>query len=108
MTIAYLLNTYPLTSTTFIRREIEALERGGLTVRRYALRGRDGDLVDPADMAEKPRIRYILDGNLAGLLAALLGEIVANPAGLARALPPWFSLLRAARGGVVRHVAYLL
>ena len=108
MTIAYLLNTYPLTSTTFIRREIEALERGGLTVRRYALRWRDGDLVDPADMAEKPRTRYILDGNLAGLLAALLGEIVANPAGLARALPPWFSLLRAARGGVVRHVAYLL
>ena len=108
MTIAYLLNTYPLTSTTFIRREMEALERGGLAVRRYALRGRGGDLVDPADIAEKPRTHYILEGNAAGLFFALLSEIFTNPAGFARALGPWSSLLRAARGGLVRHVAYLM
>ena len=108
MTIAYLLNTYPLTSTTFIRREMEALERGGLEVKRYALRGRGGDLVDPADIAEKPRTHYILEGNAAGLFFALLSEIFTNPAGLARALGPWFSLLRTARGGLVRHVAYLM
>ncbi len=108
MTIAYLLNTYPLISTTFIRREIEALERAGVAVRRYALRGRGGEAVDPADIAEKPRTHYILEGNAPRLLLALLAEIATNPAGLARALGPWFALLRAARGGVVRHVAYLL
>lgn len=108
MTIAYLMNTYPLISTTFIRREIEALERSGRPVKRYALRGKSGELVDPADIAEQSRVHYVLDGNALGLVVAFLKEIFLNPGGLAKALGPWFALLRAARGGVVRHVAYLL
>ena len=108
MTIAYLLNTYPLISTTFIRREIEALERAGMRVKRYAMRGRGEDVVDPADIAEKPRTHYILEGNGFGLITALLREFAVNPLGLLRAFGPWFSLLRVARGGFVRHVAYLL
>ena len=38
MTIAYLVNTAPVTSSTFIRREMAALEAQGVTVRRFALR----------------------------------------------------------------------
>ena len=37
--IAYLMPIYPMTSTTFIRREILALERQGFEVLRVALRG---------------------------------------------------------------------
>ncbi len=108
MNIAYLMNTYPLTSTTFIRREIEALERRGVSVKRFALRGKDGDLVDPLDVAEVGRTHYILTGNAGGLVAALFKELATNPGGFVKALGPWFSMLKAARGGVVRHVAYLL
>ncbi len=55
MNIAYLMNTYPITSTTFVRREIEALEQRGLTIKRYAAREWQGPLVDPLDIAEKSR-----------------------------------------------------
>ena len=68
MKIAYLLNTYPLTSTTFIRREIQALEERGLPIARYAVRRWDQALVEPLDMAEQQRTRYILSGNARGLI----------------------------------------
>ncbi len=106
--IAYLMNTYPLTSTTFIRREIEAHERRGLRVTRYALRGRDGELVDPLDIAEIDRTHYILSGNAGGLVKAFFRELMTNMGGLLKALGPWRSLLKQARGGVIRHVAYLM
>ena len=53
MKIGYLMNTYPLTSTTFIRREIESLEALGKEVKRYAVRHWSEKLVDP--LAEKKR-----------------------------------------------------
>ncbi|MEM9014677.1 MAG: glycosyltransferase family 4 protein [Pseudomonadota bacterium] len=106
--LAYLLNTYPLTSTTFIRREIEALERRGVGVTRFALRQWDGELVDPLDQAEVARTQYILTDNAFGLLSGFLTDLFANPGGLFRAIGPWWSLLRKARGGVVRHTAYFL
>ncbi len=108
MNLAYLMNTYPITSTTFIRREIEALERRGLSVKRYAVRHWDGDLVDPADIAEQSRTDYLLTGNTTGLIAGLFREIAVNPGGLIKALGPWLSLMKNARGGFVRHCAYLL
>ena len=108
MKIAYLLNTYPAPSGTFIRGEIEALEQLGVKVTRMAVRRFDGPLVDPADLREAAATRYLLDGNVKGLFAAALVELATNPAGLARALPAWLRLLRNARGGLVRHVAYLM
>ncbi len=108
MNLAYLMNTYPITSTTFIRREIEALERRGVKVKRYAVRQWDGELVDPADIDEPLRTHYLLSGNTLRLVAAFFREIVVNPGGLIKALGPWVSLLKNARGGLVRHSAYLL
>ncbi|WP_207764837.1 glycosyltransferase family 4 protein [Hyphococcus luteus] len=106
--IAYLMNTFPLTSTTFIRREIEAHERRGMKIHRYAVRKWDGALVDPLDIADVDRTHYILSGNAVGLVKAFFRELIGNPRGLMKALGPWWSLLKAARGGVVRHVAYLM
>ena len=51
--VAYLVNQYPKVSHTFIRREILALERSGITVERIALRGWDAEVVDPQDVAER-------------------------------------------------------
>jgi len=55
MKIAYLVNTHPRGSTTFIRREIQALERMGWQVHRIAMRADEAPLVDPADIAERER-----------------------------------------------------
>ena len=49
MRVGYLMNTYPLTSTTFIRREMESLEALGLEIKRYAVRNWAEKLVDPLD-----------------------------------------------------------
>lgn len=108
MKVAYLLNTYPAPSGTFIRNEIEALEGLGLDIDRLAVRRFAGKLVDPADIRESGVTRYLLDGNRSGLIAAALRELVTNPRGIARALPAWRTLLRNSRGGILRHVAYLM
>jgi glycosyltransferase involved in cell wall biosynthesis len=108
MKIAYLMNTYPMTSTTFIRREIEALEERGVRIKRYAVRGWSEGLVDPRDIEERKRTEYLLSGNVIGLLFAFLKEILVNPAGLLRGLGVWYRLNRAAKSALVQHVAYLL
>ena len=108
MKIAYLLNSYPMTSTTFIRREIEALVADGVEVERFAARPWNGPLVDPLDIAERQRTHYLLAGNVPNLFAAFLRELFTNPLRLARAAGVAFRLWRHAREGFGRHVAYLL
>ncbi|MDP9123145.1 MAG: colanic acid biosynthesis glycosyltransferase WcaL, partial [Pseudomonadota bacterium] len=60
MKVAYLVNQYPKVSHTFIRREILALERQGVSVVRFALRGWDADVKGAEDLAERDRTRHIL------------------------------------------------
>jgi glycosyltransferase involved in cell wall biosynthesis len=60
MKIAYLLNTYPKPSHTFIRREIAALERLGAQVHRFAMRDDASALVDTEDKAENARTEHVL------------------------------------------------
>ncbi|MEM7269767.1 MAG: hypothetical protein AAF401_10995 [Pseudomonadota bacterium] len=55
MKIGYLMNTYPVTSGSFIRREIHALEARGVSVSRFAVRRWDQELVDEADRKEGER-----------------------------------------------------
>ncbi|NEU13494.1 glycosyltransferase family 4 protein [Methylobacterium sp. BTF04] len=108
MKLAYLMNTYPMTSATFIRREIEAIEALGQPIQRYAVRVWDQDLVDPRDRAEREVTHYLLTGNLRGLLRACIRELAGNPFGVARCLGPWFGLSWNARNGLVRPIAYLM
>lgn len=108
MKIAYLMNSYPRTSTTFIRREIEALEKAGQQVLRYAGRDWNEDLVDPLDVAEKGRTHYLLSGNLLGLVIAFFQALFLIPLRTARAFSQMVALCINARGGFVRHFAYFL
>ena len=108
MKIAYLLNSYPMTSTTFIRREIEALVADGVEIHRFAARPWAEKLVDPLDIEEQKRTHYLLAGNVPNLLAAFARELVANPVGLVRAAAVAFRLWRNARSGAGRHAGYLL
>ena len=107
MRLAYLLNSYPMTSTTFIRREIAAIERAGVPVRRFAVRHWDQRLVDPQDMSERGRVEYLLSGRGGRLLAGLAAHALLHPGSFGEALETVGELHRAAGGGFVRHGAYL-
>ena len=58
--VGYLINQYPKVSHSFIRREILALERLGLHVKRFAVRGWEGPFIDPADQREHSLTRYLM------------------------------------------------
>ena len=73
MKIAYILNTYPQPSHSFIRREIAALEAAGHEVLRFAMRGPDVLLVDGQDKAEEARSHYVLAAGGAALDSASAG-----------------------------------
>ncbi|MEP6505559.1 MAG: glycosyltransferase, partial [Betaproteobacteria bacterium] len=108
MKIAYLLNSYPMTSTTFIRREIERLEAAGVEVLRFACRHWNGGaLVDPLDIADQRRTEYMLTGNASGVLREFAEELLANPGGVLRAAAATLRLWRNARAGLGRHLGDL-
>ncbi|QEA12481.1 glycosyltransferase [Comamonas flocculans] len=79
MRAAYFVNQYPKVSHSFIRREILALERQGVQVQRYALRGWGDAVADPEDAAEQPRTRYLLRGGLMGLARASVRVAMTRP-----------------------------
>ncbi len=108
MIVGYLMNMYPMVSTTFIGREIAALEAQGLVVKRYAIRRWDGPLTDPGDLREQAATRYLLSELRRRFLFILLREMVGNPAGLLRAARLSVTLTRNAGWSLVRQVAYLL
>jgi glycosyltransferase involved in cell wall biosynthesis len=104
--IAYLINQYPAVSHSFIRREIQALERRGLEVLRFSARP-SGDLVDVADKEEASRTRVLLASGWAVLAMATLGAVVQHPRRFAKALRVAASMARQSDGGFLRHMIYL-
>ncbi|MFZ3583342.1 glycosyltransferase family 4 protein [Loktanella sp. DJP18] len=108
MTLVYLMNTYPLISTTFVRREIHAHETAGVPVARFAIRPWGQPLVDPLDRAELARTIYLLGPGLLRLALGGLREAVLNPAGLARALATTLHLATRRGGTGARNFVYLL
>jgi len=105
--IAYLVNQYPQTSQSFIRREIEALEARGRPVLRYTLRAVDQPLVDAGDRAERDRTRAVLGVGGGGLALALAREAAGRPSAFARALRLAVGLGRPSERGVGVHLIYL-
>ncbi len=109
MKLAYLMNTYPLISTTFVRQEIHAHEAAGVTgLTRFAIRPWSEELVSPEDIAEKEITEYLLTVGAPALLGGFLVELITNPIRSLQALATTARLIRAARGNVVRNLAYLL
>lgn len=105
-TIGYLVNQYPSVSHSFIRREIIALERLGLAVERFALRGWDANVVDPDDIAERQRTRYVLQAGLISLGIPIFRAFTGNPLRFLSAL--WTALRMSMRSdrSIVHHLVY--
>ena len=105
--VAYLVNHYPKVSHTFVRREILALERAGVTVLRYAMRGWDAVPPDPEDAREQTLTRYLVRGGLIPLLASTVRTAAAHPGRFWSALVQAMSLSRRSDRGVAYHFVYL-
>lgn len=105
--LGYLINQYPAASQTFIRREIAAIEAAGSPVRRYAVRGWSGALVDPDDQAEHGRTARILDVGAVGVAIATLATALTSPLAFGRALAAAWRLGGRSRRGRLVHLAYL-
>lgn len=107
MKLAYLVNTYPRASHSFIRREILALERRGHTVLRLAMRSDRGALTEAADIAEDGRTEHLLETGAGRLCARALGWMARRPGGALRALRLALRCGGRAEGGArMRHLIY--
>lgn len=114
MKLAYLINTYPQPSHSFIRREVQALERMDWQIVRFAMRSERARLSDPADIAEDGRTEHILEKGFLAIARKAL------PFAFRRPRPAFRSLKLAlacganggrgvsGTGGRLRHLIYWL
>lgn len=107
MRLAYLVNQYPKTSHSFVRREIRALEEQGFGIERFAIRRPDEPLPDVDDQAEQDLTTTLLDDKSA-LLTAFAKLALTHPIRLARAFALMTTMARKAGQDQVRHLAYLI
>src|SRR5882757_9271915 len=107
MRIGYLINQYPKISHSFIRREIQALERQGVSVMRIAIRGWNDRLVDSDDAQEQGRTRYVLQSGALQLIFDFLRVFVIHPIRTFRALALELSIARRSQRPLPVHLVYL-
>jgi len=108
MRIAYLVNQYPKTSHTFIRRELQALERAGLEIMRISLRGWDSELVDQDDIVEREKTSYVLRAGFPRLLWTFLKTAFTRPLHFMQALSLAFRMGWRAERPLLVHMVYLI
>ena len=104
--IAYLVNQYPMTSHSFVRREILALEAQGLEVERFSVRQTEGKHVDPSDAAEATRTTVILNDKKR-LAIATLRTALSRPGRLFAAARQAMAYAWKSDRGFINHAAYL-
>ncbi|WP_085796461.1 glycosyltransferase family 4 protein [Falsiruegeria litorea] len=107
MKIAYVLNTYPQPSHSFIRREVQALERQGFDITRLAMRRSEAALVDARDQGEAAQTTYVLDRGAFGLFGDTLRQAIRAPIKTAKGFFLAWRMGRASQIGVLRHFIYL-
>lgn len=107
MRVAYLTNQYPKVSHTFIRREINELERQGVVVERFAFRGWDAEVADPQDETERHKTRYTLQNGAGLLLLTAAKFALRNPGPFWKAMKSALSLSRNSMRPWPYHLIYL-
>ena len=107
MRIAYLINCYPATSHSFIRREIEAVEHAGFPVTRFSVRPADtSSLPDGRDRAEIDKTEVLLGMGVARLAAAALQTVARSPRNSFAGIRIALSSMDWTIMGIVRRMAY--
>lgn len=106
MKLAYVLNTYPQRSHSFIRRELQALERIGFSIDRIAMRKADQPMVDPLDVAEGARTTHVLEAGILFLFASVARQFLTHPIRSVRVLRRARVHGKIGRIGAIRLCAY--
>jgi colanic acid/amylovoran biosynthesis glycosyltransferase len=107
MKIAYLINQYPKTSHSFIRREILTLEKLGLQIDRFSIRHCYEELIDEGDLAEAEKTRVILGEGVKTLISGLLRVSLSKPIAFLKALKLTLLIGWGSDSGILKHFAYL-
>lgn len=113
MKIAYLINTYPRPSHSFIRREIRTLEKQGWEIHRFAMRADAVALVDPADISENEQTEHVLERGLLRVIGLAVLWMISHPSRALKALRMALDCGAHAgkdvpgTGGRLRHMIYL-
>lgn len=108
MKIAYFTNQYPKVSHSFIRREIRALETGGLVVERFAIRVNPDELVDPQDKAEFDQTRYLVGTSIWEIATAIIRLFLIQPIRFLSVLRSALKMGRRSDRGVLKHFFYFI
>jgi glycosyltransferase involved in cell wall biosynthesis len=106
--LAYLCNLYPAVSHSFVRREIEGVERAGHEVHRFSLRPARTDLRDEADLREASITEAVLGQGVPRLLIAALAFLAARPVKTFSAMRAAWRLSGPGLKSKLRHCAYWL
>lgn len=104
--VCYFVSEYPAVSHTFIRREIAALESNNVSVLRVSLRRKRSDLVDPADIDEQRRTRYLFAQSPLEFFRAGAAALARTPAAFFRTLACAVRLMRRSSRPRLYHLAY--
>lgn len=105
--VAYLTTEYPSVSHTFIRRELQELERQVGEVSRFTVRESSYPLADPEDERERTRTTCLLGRPARAWAGALLRRGVPAPRRLVDATRRAIELGHRSHRGLPRHFAYL-
>ena len=106
MKIAYLVNQYPTTTHTFIRREILGVEKSGLQVLRITIRRTTADLPTREDREELEKTFAVLDRGVLPLLWDVVLLAFRRPVAWLRAAALAIRLGHRSHRGLLRHIIY--
>lgn len=106
MKVAYLVNQYPSVSHSFIRREIQSLEKNGIGIARYSVRSLFQDLVDKSDLAEHDKTRIILATSKISIIFTLFLTLVMHPYRFLSTLFKAIKMGHRSERGILNHIFY--
>jgi len=105
LVVAYIVNRYPSASATFIRREIQALERLGVRVERITMKS--GEIAGDEDRLEAQRTRQALERGWRSLALPMLAAAVRRPRRFAAATAHAVRLNRRTGRPLAVHAGHL-
>lgn len=105
LAVAYIVNRYPNVSATFIRREIQALERLGVRVERITMKS--GEVAGDEDRLETQQTQQVLDRGWLSLVLPMLVAALSRPRRFAAAAAEAVRLNRRTGRSLAIHVGHL-
>jgi glycosyltransferase involved in cell wall biosynthesis len=107
MKLAYLVNQYPHTTHTFIRREIKSLEERGFEIHRFALRCDKNSLINGDDLSEYSKTKFLTKTRLDKAIISVVKTALFSPRTFCKGLLTSLTLGRRAQQ-VLKHLIYFI